>query len=64
MLSKNADGTVKGGINQKGIDHYNNFIDELIANGKNLIVHIVSFNLRCINLLAYICINSLFNLWF
>lgn len=29
----NADGTVSGGINQEGIDFYNNFINELIKNG-------------------------------
>lgn len=28
-----SDGTIDGGINQEGIDFYNNFIDELIANG-------------------------------
>lgn len=31
-----ADGSLSGGINQEGIDHYNSMIDELIRNGKKL----------------------------
>ena len=30
-----ADGTVGGGVNQEGINFYNNFINELIQNGMN-----------------------------
>lgn len=29
-----ADGKLSGGINQEGIDYYNNVINELLANGK------------------------------
>jgi beta-glucosidase len=29
----NADGKLSGGINQEGIDYYNNLINELVANG-------------------------------
>lgn len=29
------DGKLSGGINQEGIDYYNNLINELVANGKN-----------------------------
>ena len=29
------DGTLKGGINQEGINFYNNLIDELLENGMN-----------------------------
>ncbi|KAM7486321.1 hypothetical protein LguiA_002330 [Lonicera macranthoides] len=39
------DGTVRGGINQKGIDHYNNVIDELIANGITPFVTLFHFDL-------------------
>jgi beta-glucosidase len=28
-----ADGKLSGGINQEGIDYYNNLINELVANG-------------------------------
>lgn len=31
-----SEGTLSGGVNQQGIDHYNNLIDELIKNGKKL----------------------------
>jgi beta-glucosidase len=29
----NTDGKLSGGINQEGIDYYNNLINELVANG-------------------------------
>ncbi|KAL8097661.1 hypothetical protein AgCh_030688 [Apium graveolens] len=38
-------GTVSGGINQEGIDFYNNFIDELIKNGITPIVTLFHFDL-------------------
>ena len=28
-----ADGTLKGGVNQEGINYYNNLIDETLKNG-------------------------------
>lgn len=31
-----AEGSLSGGINQEGVDHYNSLIDELIRNGKKL----------------------------
>ncbi|XP_050368855.1 beta-glucosidase 24-like [Argentina anserina] len=37
-------GTLSGGINQKGIDHYNNLIDELIKNGITPYVTILHFD--------------------
>lgn len=39
------DGTVGGGINQEGIDFYNNFIDELIKNGITPFVTLFHFDL-------------------
>ncbi|XP_050380591.1 beta-glucosidase 24-like [Argentina anserina] len=39
------DGTIDGGINQEGIDFYNNFIDELIANGITPFVTLFHFDL-------------------
>ncbi|GMJ12844.1 beta glucosidase 15 [Hibiscus trionum] len=38
------DGTLSGGINLKAIDHYNNFIDELIKNGIKPFVTIMHFD--------------------
>ncbi|XP_021775935.1 beta-glucosidase 13-like [Chenopodium quinoa] len=38
-------GTVESGINQEGIDFYNNFIDELVANGITPIVTLFHFDL-------------------
>ena len=29
-----VDGTLSGGVNQVGIDHYNSVIDELVKNGE------------------------------
>ncbi|XP_040372929.1 beta-glucosidase 24 [Rosa chinensis] len=37
-------GTLSGGINQEGIDHYNNLIDELIKNGITPYVTILHFD--------------------
>lgn len=34
-----AEGSLSGGINQEGVDHYNSLIDELIRNGKKLQVY-------------------------
>ena len=34
--SGHVDGSLNGGINQEGLDHYNNVIDELLKNGKTL----------------------------
>ena len=31
-----SDGTLKGGVNQEGVDYYNNLIDELIKNGNDI----------------------------
>ncbi|KAL3526310.1 hypothetical protein ACH5RR_010966 [Cinchona calisaya] len=39
------DGTVSGGINQEGIDFYNNFINELIKNGITPFVTLFHFDL-------------------
>ncbi|KAK9921599.1 hypothetical protein M0R45_030103 [Rubus argutus] len=39
------DGTIDGGINQEGIDFYNKFIDELIANGITPFVTLFHFDL-------------------
>ncbi|KAM7486323.1 hypothetical protein LguiA_002332 [Lonicera macranthoides] len=39
------DGTVKGGINQKGIDFYNNLINELIQNGITPLATLFHFDL-------------------
>ncbi|KAM5581944.1 hypothetical protein ABKV19_010924 [Rosa sericea] len=39
------EGTIDGGINQEGIDFYNNFIDELIANGITPFVTLFHFDL-------------------
>ncbi|KAK9925477.1 hypothetical protein M0R45_033801 [Rubus argutus] len=39
------DGTIDGGINQEGIDFYNNFIDELVANGITPFVTLFHFDL-------------------
>ena len=33
ISTNNIDGTLEGGVNQEGIDFYNNLIDELLANG-------------------------------
>ncbi|KAF3432481.1 hypothetical protein FNV43_RR27221 [Rhamnella rubrinervis] len=38
-------GTLSGGINQEGIDHYNSLIDELIKNGIKPMVTILHFDL-------------------
>lgn len=38
MLVILAEGNLKGGISQEGIDYYNNLIDEVIKNGKLIIV--------------------------
>ncbi|GMI73952.1 beta glucosidase 16 [Hibiscus trionum] len=38
------DGTLSGGINQEGIDHYNGFIDELIKNGIKPFVTLMHFD--------------------
>ena len=35
FYNQHADGTVAGGVNQEGINFYNNFINELIQNGMN-----------------------------
>ena len=32
-----TDGTLKGGVNQEGVDYYNNLIDELIKNGNDIV---------------------------
>ncbi|KAF8036947.1 hypothetical protein BT93_B0005 [Corymbia citriodora subsp. variegata] len=37
-------GSVSGGVNQEGIDHYNNLIDELIKNGIEPVVTIFHFD--------------------
>ncbi|CAN6718181.1 unnamed protein product [Malus baccata var. baccata] len=37
-------GTLSGGVNQEGIDHYNNFIDELIKNDITPFVTILHFD--------------------
>ncbi|KAA8530122.1 hypothetical protein F0562_004831 [Nyssa sinensis] len=39
------DGTVSGGINQEGVDFYNNFIDELLKNGIMPFVTLFHFDL-------------------
>ncbi|MFQ6670090.1 hypothetical protein Gotur_035118 [Gossypium turneri] len=38
------DGTLSGGINQEGIDHYNRFIDELIENDIKPVVTLLHFD--------------------
>ncbi|XP_057418151.1 beta-glucosidase 24-like [Lotus japonicus] len=38
------DGTLKGGINQEGVDFYNHLIDELLANGITPFVTILHFD--------------------
>ncbi|CAB4310939.1 unnamed protein product [Prunus armeniaca] len=38
------EGTLSGGVNQQGIDHYNNLIDELIKNGITPYVTILHFD--------------------
>ena len=35
MYGFDVDGSLRGGINQEGIDHYNNVINELVRNGKS-----------------------------
>ncbi|PRQ17020.1 putative beta-glucosidase [Rosa chinensis] len=49
-------GTLSGGVNQEGVDHYNCLIDELIKNGKNLtLLGILSFtNLQSFHIEIYI----------
>ncbi|KAL2934462.1 Furostanol glycoside 26-O-beta-glucosidase [Bienertia sinuspersici] len=41
-------GTIESGINQEGIDFYNNLIDELIENGSLLSPCILLYNLSII----------------
>ena len=34
MLRSNIDGSMSGGINQEGVDHYNRLIDKVVEIGK------------------------------
>lgn len=36
--SGHVDGSLNGGINQEGLDHYNNVINELLKNGKTILI--------------------------
>lgn len=41
-----VEGTLSGGVNQEGIDHYSNLIDELLKNGEKLWIFEVSYFLH------------------
>jgi hypothetical protein len=45
---------LSGGINQEGIDYYNNLIDELVANGENTKIKFI----YCIFLFLLLCFAS------
>lgn len=52
-----AEGSLSGGINQEGVDHYNSLIDELIRNGKKLLVYDSQKLSTCICFKCGCCIN-------
>lgn len=45
------DGSLSGGVNQMGIDHYNSLIDELIKYGNQLEAHHTHIYIKKINLI-------------
>jgi len=48
-----TDGRISGGINQEGITFYNNFINELIANGHNPSQKNFQLNLKILKFAFY-----------
>ncbi|KAF7844028.1 putative prolyl 4-hydroxylase 7 [Senna tora] len=48
-------GSLSGGVNQEGIDHYNNLINELIKNGITLFVTLLHFDTPCKTSMEDLC---------
>jgi len=52
-----TDGTLKGGVNQEGVDYYNNLIDELIKNGNDIVTQDKFLYMSFSNLFrVYLCV--------